>query len=321
VALIVGFGLLRAVAPGAPAVLLLTFGIGIGLGMIQPVLSIIGRFRAPDRPALATGSYASGLIVGSTVAAAIAVPLAAGGDDWRRALGVIALAGCASIAAWLVLVPADAPRDVTVGPPPRLPWRSLTAWLLALVFGLQSLVYYGSVSWLPNVYVERGWTQADAAGLVALLHAVGLVATIGLPIIADRLGSRRRVLVALSTVIFVGTAGLIVLPGAGWLWAAVLGLSLGAVFPLILTLPVDVANRAEDVGAVAALMLLLGYLIAALGPVLLGIARDRTGDFTLSLWLMAGLAAALVAASLALSPRRLDRGIGPRPPHAPPPAA
>ena len=58
-----------------------------------------------------------------------------------------------------------------------------------------------------------------------------------------------------------------------------LGFGLGAVFPLSLTLPVDVAVDPAEVGAVAALMLLGGYLISAVGPVLLGLVRDATGDF------------------------------------------
>ena len=92
-------------------------------------------------------------------------------------------------------------------------------------------------------------------------------------------------------------------------WAVVLGLSLGAIFPLVLTLPVDVADSPGDVGATAALMLLGGYVLSSIGPVLLGAVRDATGDFGTSLWVLAVLAAGEVATCAALSPVRLRRGI------------
>ena len=54
-----------------------------------------------------------------------------------------------------------------------------------------------------------------------------------------------------------------------------------------MTLPVDVGRRPAEVGAVAGLMLGVGYTIGAIAPLLLGAARDVTGTFTTTLWLIA----------------------------------
>jgi cyanate permease len=86
--------------------------------------------------------------------------------------------------------------------------------------------------------------------------------------------------------------------------AGLLG-TIGAMFPLTLTLPVDIAHEPAGTGAVGGLMLGAGYTIAAVGPILLGAVRDATGSFATSLWQLVALAAALVAAILPLSPRRL----------------
>jgi len=80
----------------------------------------------------------------------------------------------------------------------------------------------------------------------------------------------------------------------------------------VLTLPVDVADRPADIGAAAALMLLVGYALSSLSPVVLGVVRDATGDFAASMWLLVVLAAALVAAVWTLSPARLRGGVGHR---------
>ena len=70
--------------------------------------------------------------------------------------------------------------------------------MLVAVFATQSLLYYSAISWLPAVYVERGWSEADAGNLVAVLHAVGLAAGIALPFFADRVGTRRTQLVSVA---------------------------------------------------------------------------------------------------------------------------
>jgi cyanate permease len=60
-------------------------------------------------------------------------------------------------------------------------------------------------------------------------------------------------------------------------------------------------------------MLLGGYVLSSIGPVGLGVLRDATGAYSISLWLLVGLAAILVGSCLALSPARLRRGVGRQP--------
>jgi CP family cyanate transporter-like MFS transporter len=306
--LVIAFGLLRLAVPGPLLVLGLTVGVGLGMGLAGPIFPMIVRHAMPSRPALGTGAYATGLVLGGTLAAALASPLAGDGGDWRRALGTLTLAGLVSLTVWLVLAPVDEPLDETVGPS-RLPWRSSTAWVLGLLFGLQSTVYYGIVTWLAAVYVQRGWTEATAAALVALFSVVGLATTILFPLVADRLGTRRGQLVAASSATLAGLLGIVIAPDGAYAWAIVLGLGTGAIFPVVLTLPVDVGGRPAEVASTAALMLLVGYILSAIGPFAFGVARDATGDFVVSLWLLVGTAALLFGLCALATPARL-RGIG-----------
>jgi CP family cyanate transporter-like MFS transporter len=178
-----------------------------------------------------------------------------------------------------------------------------------LLFALQSMLYYGLVSWLPNTYVERGWDEASAGGLLALMNGVGLITTLSVPLVADRVGTRRSQLLVSALAAVVGLLGVLLAPDAAVLWSVVLGLSLGAVFPLVLTLPIDVADRPADVGAVAALMLLGGYVLSSTAPVVLGAIRDVSGSFVASFWAMTVLAVGLTAATLLLTPKRVRRGV------------
>jgi CP family cyanate transporter-like MFS transporter len=306
--LIVGFGLARVLAPNVLVLLVATLGIGVGIGTAGAVPSMVVSQLVPGRPVLGTGAYAGGIVAGSTLAAALAVPLAVDGD-WRRSLAIVSAASVVSIVAWLVLMRGDRairPASVALR---HLPWRSATGWLLVLLFGLQSILFYGMVAWLPNAFVERGWSTGDAGALIAVFNGVGLITTIGVPLIADRSGTRRRQLIGASILAIVPLVGVIVAPALAFLWVGLAGLALGAVFPLVLTLPLDVADDPAQVGSVAAMMLLGGYAISSTGPVLLGMARDLTGRFDLSLWMLVGIAVLLVLTCVPLSAGRLQTGV------------
>jgi CP family cyanate transporter-like MFS transporter len=303
---VVTFGLVRVAAPTAWLVLLLTFGIGLGMGLAGPILPMVVRRNLPSHPALGTGAYATGLVVGSLGAAGLAVALAGPEGDWRRSLALMSAAGFVSLAIWLILAPHDRPAEGEVVPP-HIAWTHPAGWVLGLLFGLQSVVFYGVAAWLAAVYVDLGWSEADAAQLVAVFIAVGLVATVTLPLVADRVGTRRGQLVASALTTLVGLIGLAIAPGPAFRWAGVLGLGTGAIFPIVLTLPVDAGGTAGDVAATAARMLLIGYVLSAIGPFVLGIARDVTGDFGTSLWLLVGLAGLMVVLAAVITPERLHR--------------
>ncbi|HSO29410.1 MAG TPA: MFS transporter [Candidatus Sulfomarinibacteraceae bacterium] len=315
--LVGGFGLIRAAVPGVPLVLLATVGLGFGMAASGPILAMIVRARLPAHPSLGTGGYVTGLIVGGSIAAAVAVPLADAFGGWRGALAIISAAALGSLVGWWILAGRDEAAAGSTGfarlPRPPLPWRRRTGWHLGLVFGTQSTLFYGTISWLPSIFVERGWSELEAAGLVAFFNVVGLAASLSVPLFADRLGSRRSQLSIASVAALVGaiaigaTGG--AAPGDPGVLAAVtlLAFGIGAFFPLSLVLPVDVAEGPSDASALAAMMLLVGYLLSSTAPFVLGALRDASGDFSLSAWALAAIAATMLPLSLSVRGRRFSR--------------
>ena len=122
------FGLLRALAPSAALVVLLTWGVGIGMGLGNALAPLAVRETVPERPATGTGVYTTGIQIGSTVAAAIAVPLACILVVWRGALIALSVVACVIAVAWAVLERGGEEHVRSPGRLfPRLPWRSRTA--------------------------------------------------------------------------------------------------------------------------------------------------------------------------------------------------
>ncbi len=316
-ALIGTFGVARAIAPGAIAVILLTFPVGVGMGLAGAMLPVAVKERFADRPGFATGVYTSGITIGSALAAASAVPLAHLVGGWRTPLLTFGAVSTALAMLWLWLTRTE-PVHVRVDVRPlRLPFRRLLAWRLVAAFFFMSSVFYGLNAWLPDAYVERGWSQSAAGGLLAVLNTVTIPVGFAVAWAADHWGSRRGWLAAAATLQLVALLGIVLWPAGGWGWAVLLGMAIGPLFPLTMTLPLDAAERPAEVAALAGMMLGVGYTLSASSPLLLGALRDLTGGFDAVLWALVGAAAILIAVDASFSPQRLNgRSSGGRPPQA-----
>ncbi len=313
-AVLVLFAILRTILPGSILLLLLTFGVGVGTGVVGPILPMFVRGRTPGHMVAGTAAYAAGTILGAVLGSAVAVPLETVTGSWQGSLLVLSLVSGLAVVAWILLVrgmPGSSPGAAAAPRSrlelPAMPVRRLVAWAIGILFGLQSWLYYGTTAWLANVYVERGWDPAAAAGLLAVTNAASLAAIIGVPWLSGLGASRRALLVTGTSSSTIGLAGITLIPGPAIPWAVLIGLGLGGSFTLLLTLPTDISDDAREVGGAAAMMLLVGYLLAAVAPFALGAIRDATGDFEASLWALVGVALVMVPLSWSLSPRRLRR--------------
>ncbi len=288
------FGIARAIVPSAWLVVLLTWPVGVGMGLGNALAPLVVRETVPERRATGTGVYTTGIQIGSTGAAALAVPLGAVLGGWRGALLALSAVACVVAIAWVVLERDGAQHERPARLVPRLPWRSRTAWLLVAIFGSMASAYYGLNAWLPDAYGERGWSDESAGVLLAGMNLTAIPASFVVPWLSDRHGGRRPWLVGLSLLFVTGGVGLVALPVAGYGWALLAGVSQGGMFALVMTLPLDLEHARERVAALVALMLGVGYSIGAVSPFLLGAVRDVTGSFDAVLWVCVAFLALLV---------------------------
>ncbi len=298
------FGLLRAGAPTTAAILVATVPIGVAMGLAGALVPIAVEERLHTHPVLSSGVFAIGLNVGAAASAAGAVPLAHV-FGWRGALAALSAGTLLLAVPWLVLVRPTG-RQRRAARLPSLPLGRPIAWALTAFYGLDALVFFGLTTWLSSVYVERGWTLAEAGRLLAAFQLASIPGTATVSVVADRIGSRQVYLVGGSALIAAGVVGLRVAPEQGYLWAVLCGFSLGAVAPILFALPLDLAEHPRDVGSLAAMMLLGGSLLSALAPALLGRARDVTGSFTAPLSILGVCSLLLLGMSIVLSRQGLS---------------
>jgi CP family cyanate transporter-like MFS transporter len=159
---------------------------------------------------------------------------------------------------------------------------------LTLFFGCQSLNAYVVLGWLPSVLIDAGRDTRSASLSLALVSAMSVPMSIALPAIAGRRVDQRG-LVVLTTVCYAGGyLGLLVAPAAlGWLSAALLGAGNGA-FPLAVTLIGLRTRRPEMTAALSGLVQSGGYLLAVVGPLLVGVLHQVSGGWRVPLLVVLG---------------------------------
>jgi len=302
--LIGSFGIIRALGPAAWSVVALTLPVGIGMGIGNALAPIAVKERFAKRPATGTGVYTTGIQAGSGAAAALAVPLAALLGGWRGSLIALSAFAVLSLVAWVALTRGEEPHERPPASVPHLPWGSGTAWLLVACFGLMGAAFYGLNAWLPDAYGERGWSDGKAGFLLAVMNMTAIASSFVVPWLSDRHNRRRRWLLSMSVLFITGATGLVAVPGFAFGWATVAGIAQGGMFALVMTVPLDLEDRPDRVGALVAMMLGIGYVIAAISPFVLGAIRDSTQSFDAVLWVAAGLLVLQFFALLALPSRQ-----------------
>jgi CP family cyanate transporter-like MFS transporter len=300
---IVVFGAVRALAPGEQVLWASTVLIGIGIANAGALLPVMVKEQFSHRPGLATGVYATTIQLGTAISAALAIPIALL-ITWRGTLLVFAAACAVLLVLWYLLQ-----RGVTVtrhaeGTLAAVPLRSPLAWYLTGIFAINAFCFYGMATWLPAFFVERGWNELAAGGALGVLNAAGLPVGLLVPWLADRATLRRPMLVAAAVLLVGGVLGVQLAPSIGFVWAALVGGSLGIIFPMALLLPIGAVERPADVTAILALMLGVGYSLSAAAPALLGWVRDLSGTFSVSMWLMLPIALGMVVLTVLPMPRR-----------------
>ncbi|MCB0896801.1 MAG: MFS transporter [Nocardioides sp.] len=306
-------GLLGRAVTGSETLFLLLSLLALGgMAVANVLLPSLVKLHFPDRIGLVTAIYTTALSVGLTAALVLTVPISDALGGWRWGLGTWALLAVLAAVPWVALVAHDRHLDTT---PRTIGYRQVARTRLgqamALFFGLQSLQAYAIFGWFAQLWRDSGYSATTAGLLAGLLAATAIPLSLVLPNVLARTADPRRVLFAVVLAYPVGYVGLMVAPySLALAWAIVVGAAT-ATFPLILTLIGLRARTPEGTAALSAFTQSTGYLLAALGPFLVGVVHDATGGWTWPLVLLLALALPLLPLAAYVSrPLMLEDQLG-----------
>jgi cyanate permease len=243
------------------------------------ITKMIADWFAGREIVIAMGVFVSSWPFGLAVALMVFGPLAATqGYPLVMHLGALASLAAFALVALLYRDPPDMPAepvarlslDLT-----RREWLGVSA--AGLIWGLLNASYIVFVSFAPELFIQRGFSLADASGIVSLLGWSFIPAIPLWSIAAERLG--RPNLIMHAAFVVSGLALLIIpFTAAPLLPFGVLILVLGALPGLIMALPAQTL-RAKSRATGMGLFYTIYYVLMALLPAGAGLARDVSGSF------------------------------------------
>ncbi|GAA0519165.1 MFS transporter [Saccharopolyspora subtropica] len=255
------------------------------IAMCNVLIPVVVKESFPTRVGMATALYTTAMAAGGSTGSALTPYLNTATGSWRLALATWAVVALAALLVW---IPGTARRASTrevsgTNGPRRSLARSPLAWVITGYFGLQSLVAYVVMGWLPEVYKGAGMDSTTAGMLLGLLLLIGVPINMILPPLVTRTRSQSGWAIGLAVLTLVGVFGLMFAPlSLPVVWALAIGIGMSA-FPLALVLIPLRTTNAADTGSLSAMSQSLGYLIASFGPFLFGVLHDVTGAWSASL--------------------------------------
>lgn len=260
--------------------------------------ALIRRSVPAHRIQAVSALYVTVMGLMAAVSSGVSAPLAHTlPGSWRTALAWGVAFTVAAFLAWLPRIRGDKPQESSAGAAHSpVPWRSRLAWQVTFFMGLQSLAFYTAVAWLPSILIDRGTSSTTAGWMLFYYQVVSLAASSLLPLLTRGRHDQRWTAAGASVLVAGGFTVLVAAPALSVLACTLLGLGGGACLVLALTFQSQRAGTSGEAAALAGMAQSIGYLVAAAGPLLLGILHDTTHSWTLPLTVLAVLGIATAAA-------------------------
>ena len=281
---------------------------GCAIAVMNVLVPSLVRRRFAGHVGLMTGVYTAALVGGGALAAGLTVPLRdAAGGSLHVALGIWAIPIALALGAWLPqrrhrALPAAAGGRQAI----RALGRNPVAWYVTLFMGLQSLLYFAPLSWLPAIHRDQGIDPATAGFLLSTLNLVSIPTTFLAPVLAHRMRDQRKAVASCVALTATGLLGILLAPSSTALvWVVVLGLGQGAALSLALLMIVLRAGDDHTAARLSSMAQGVGYLLAASGPLVMGLLHAATGDWSVPLVWLVGLCGLELLVGLAAARRRV----------------
>lgn len=288
-----GIGL-RITGPSVDFLLLGTIVLSAAIAAGNVLLPALAKRNLPTRIGLVVGTLSATMSVSAALASAVAVPLAQWGD-WRWSLGVWLLTALAAFAIWYPLRKrlAVPPTAAETGGNGVAVWRSPQAWMISVFMGTQSLAFYSLVNFMPSVLQAKGLTALAAGNYMSLFQISSLLGVLAVSAWFGRSGNRPLFSVIISALMFAGVAGIWLSSAAwAWFWVILAGIGGSATFSMVLMLFALRTDNSSEAAALSGMAQAVGYSIAILGPLGMGMLYDATGSWTAAMAVLSSLLAA-----------------------------
>ena len=279
-----------------------TFIIGVGITVGNVLLPGLVKKYYPEKISIMTGFYAVVMNIGAAVAAGISYPILStniGGKNFATGLAVNIwiIIAVVNIVIYVAMSKNNNASEVTdTHEKVHGYFKYSKMWTIMLSMGLQSALFYCSVSWFAEIMISKDFSPETAGLLLSISQFAQFPSTFIVPILADKLHNKLIIPVVITIGYLISLVGMLYTSGNFILmltFIIIFALAGGGSFSYVMYL-FSVKSRNESEAAdISGLAQSGGYLLAAIFPPLLGYIRDIS-DWNKALYVLILTAAVLL---------------------------
>ena len=290
-----------------PLLYLGTLIIGASIAIFNVLLPSMIQANQPQKISLLTTLYVTAMGVSTAIASYLSVPITQA-SSWKGLILVLSFLCLVTLLVWLPNhrhnhhLESQKEKQVKENI-----LKSKDVWAIIIFGGLQSLLFYTSMTWLPTMAVSAGISNSDAALLASIFSLISIPFSMTVPSLTTRLsdGHRRIMLATISIAGMMGIA-MLLYPANNFLYWLVVHLLIGtacsALFPYLMVCFSLKTSSPEKTAQLSGLAQTGGYILAAFGPALFGYSFDLFQS-----WIPAVLALLAVDIIMTVSLFMVDR--------------
>lgn len=281
-----------------PALYIGTMLVGATIAFINVLLPSLVAANFPKKIGLYTTIYITLMGVAATVASMIAVPIVSS-SSWEFFILLITGLVFMAFLIWLPNVKNNHRfASENQGNQKSSIWKNKAAIAFLIFGGLQSVLYYTEITWLPTVSQSVGFSKAEAGLMAGFFNMTAIPMSMIIPAVLSRQTKemRRNIMLAISSVTLLGLFMMSLIPTNLILWSAlhiILSFSNAALFPYMMLSFTLKTSNSQATAQLSGMVQTGGYLIAAFGPGLLGYSYPIFGN-----WMPLILALAIVTLAM-----------------------
>ena len=290
-----------------PLLYLGTLIIGASIAIFNVLLPSMIQANRPQKISLLTTLYVTSMGISTAIASYLSVPITQA-SSWKGLILVLSLLCLVTLLVWL---PNHRHNHYLEGQQEKKSkeniLKSKSVWAIIVFGGLQSLLFYTSMTWLPTMAISAGLSHSDVALLASIFSLISIPFSMTIPSLTTHLsdGHRQIMLAIISIAGMIGIA-MLLYPANNFLYWLVVHLLIGtacsALFPYLMVCFSLKTSSPEKTAQLSGLAQTGGYILAAFGPTLFGYSFDLFQS-----WIPAVLALLAIDIVMTISLFMVDR--------------
>lgn len=267
-----------------------TIFLGLGIAIGNVLIPSVIKHKFKKNVGNIISIYITSMCISAALGAGVSIP-ASNVFGWNTSLAMWVVLAFMALFIWLPQLKKTEEYDnnddlaIQEAMISKSIWKSPLAWWVTLYMGTQSLLFYTLITWIPSIIIFKGFDSHFAGMMVLFFQLVGLPATLLVPIIANKIKHQKLIATIIALNYLLGMIIFLFATSSMEIVVSMvfIGIGMGGAISLaigFITLRTPHSKKAAELSGMSQSA---GYLLAAVGPILLGFMFDITKSWTSSI--------------------------------------